>query len=117
MRAVLKGEGVPTGALSVVFVGSRFIRSINRRYHSHDAVTDVLAFPLGGERALDGEIYVNLDRAVSQARRYGVSTGNETRRLIIHGLLHLLGYDDRTSRAKRRMTQQQESYLERLERT
>jgi probable rRNA maturation factor len=113
VRAVLKGEGVSTGALSIVFVGSRFIRSINRKYLAHDAVTDVIAFSLGERREAQGEIYVNLDRAATQARQYGVSAANETRRLIIHGLLHLLGYDDRTAHQKRTMSIREDRYLAR----
>ena len=99
-------------ALSVVFVGSRFIRMINREYLSHDYVTDVVSFPLGPEPGPEGEIYVNLDRAASQARQYRVPVRTEIRRLIIHGLLHLLGYDDATPRARRAMTRRENRYLE-----
>lgn len=95
-------------------MGSRFIRSINRRYLGHDWVTDVLAFPLSEGRAIEGEIYVNLDRARMQARQYKVSTTDETRRLIVHGLLHLAGYDDGTASKRRRMTARENDYVERL---
>jgi probable rRNA maturation factor len=114
VRAVLQGEGLPVRTLSVVFVGSRFIRSINRRYLGHDWVTDVLAFPLSEGRAIEGEIYVNLDRARMQARQYKVSTADETRRLIVHGVLHLAGYDDGTASTRRRMTARENHYVERL---
>jgi rRNA maturation RNase YbeY len=102
--------------VSVVFVGSRFIRRINRRYLQHDYVTDVIAFPLGEgkETPLEGEIYVNLDRARSQAREYKVPFSEETRRLLIHGTLHLLGYADSTSRKKTIMTQRENLLLARL---
>ena len=99
-------------ALSVVFVGSRFIRMINREYLSHDYVTDVVSFPLGPEPGPDGEIYVNLDRAALQPRQYRVPVRTEVRRLIIHGLVHLLAYDDATPRASRAMTRRENLYLE-----
>lgn len=99
----------------MVFVGSRFIRMINRKYLSHDEVTDVVSFPLGPDPGPHGEIYVNLDRAASQARQYDVPVRTETRRLIIHGLLHLLGYDDATDSAKRAMTLRENHYLEQLD--
>jgi len=101
-------------SLSVVFVSSRFIRMINREYLSHDDVTDVVSFPLGSGPGPEGEIYVNLDRAASQARTYKVPVRTETRRLIIHGLLHLLGYDDATDRSKRAMTLRENEYLHQL---
>ena len=116
IQSVLQYESVRSFQVSVVFVGSRFIRRINRRYLHHDYVTDVIAFPLGeGKRnPLEGEIYVNLDRARSQAREYKVPFSEEIRRLLIHGTLHLLGYTDSTSRTKTKMTQRENLLLARL---
>jgi len=116
IHSVLQYESVRSFQVSVVFVGSRFIRRINRRYLQHDYVTDVIAFPLGEgkETPLEGEIYVNLDRARSQAREYKVPFSEETRRLLIHGTLHLLGYADSTSRKKTIMTQRENLLLARL---
>jgi probable rRNA maturation factor len=116
VRSVLQYESVRSFQVSVVFVGSRFIRRINRRYLQHDYVTDVIAFPLGEGKGtpLEGEIYVNLDRARSQAREYRVPFSEETRRLLIHGTLHLLGYADSTSRKKAQMTRRENFLLARL---
>jgi rRNA maturation RNase YbeY len=116
IRSVLKYESVRSFQVSVVFVGSRFIRRINRRYLQHDYVTDVIAFPLGEGRGnpLEGEIYVNLDRGRSQAREYKVPFADEIRRLLIHGTLHLLGYTDSMSREKAQMTQRENLLLARL---
>ncbi|MGA3243824.1 MAG: rRNA maturation RNase YbeY [Bacteroidota bacterium] len=116
IQSVLQYESVRSFQVSVVFVGSRFIRRINRQYLQHDYVTDVIAFPLGegNKTPLEGEIYVNLDRARSQARDYKVRIAEETRRLLIHGTLHLLGYTDSTSRTKAQMTQREDLLLARL---
>ena len=116
VQSVLEYESVRSFQVSVVFVGSRFIRRINRQYLHHDYVTDVIAFPLGeGHNApLEGELYVNLDRAKSQAREYGVTHTEETRRLLIHGTLHLLGYADSTRRKKAQMTKREDLLLARL---
>jgi probable rRNA maturation factor len=116
IQSVLQYESVRSFQVSVVFVGSRFIRRINRRYLHHDYVTDVIAFPLGEGKntPLEGELYVNLDRAKSQAREYGVSSAEETRRLLIHGTLHLLGYTDSGSRKKAQMTKRENLLLARL---
>jgi probable rRNA maturation factor len=116
IQGVLRGEAAPPLRLSVVFVGSRTIRRINRRFLGHDYVTDVIAFPLGGEHepGADAEIYINLDRAKSQAREYAISFTEETRRLLIHGTLHLLGYSDRSPRQKARMTRREDFHLSRL---
>jgi probable rRNA maturation factor len=116
IKSVLEYESVRSFQVSVVFVGSRFIRRINRRYLQHDYVTDVIAFPLGEGKGtpLEGEMYVNLDQARSQARDYRVPFAEEIRRLLIHGTLHLLGYTDSTSRKKEQMTQREDLLLARL---
>jgi rRNA maturation RNase YbeY len=97
--------------LNVVFINDRVSRRLNRQYLSHNYATDVLAFRLGGGSQLEGEVYVNLDRARVQAQEYGVSFKNEIARLVIHGLLHLLGYRDTTPRMRARMNRKQEQYL------
>ncbi|MEK6757211.1 MAG: rRNA maturation RNase YbeY [Bacteroidota bacterium] len=111
IQSVLDQEVVPSFAVSVVFVGSPFIRQINQRFLKHDYVTDVIAFPLRDGVGVDGEVYVNLDRAKSQARDYGVSFYHEARRLLVHGTLHLLGYRDDTPRTRTRMRKREDSIL------
>ena len=96
VNRVLSSAGVKEARVSVVFVGSRYCKMINRRYLGHNSVTDVISFPLGQGRLFEGEIYVNLDRAATQARQYRVGFNNEVARLVIHGTLHLVGYDDGT---------------------
>jgi rRNA maturation RNase YbeY len=71
------------------------MRRINRKYLRHASDTDVLTFPLEEDSGIEGEIYVNLDRARRQADEEGVPLGEEVARLVIHGALHLIGYDDR----------------------
>jgi rRNA maturation RNase YbeY len=113
IRCVLRHESVPATELSVVFVGSRFIRRVNREFLRHDYITDVIAFPLreGAESPVEGELYINLDRARSQARSFGVSFAEEMRRLLIHGTLHLLGYTDSTPRTRAAMTRREDALL------
>ena len=95
------------------------MRRINRQFLRHDYVTDVISFPLGAgdEPGAQGEIYVNLDRARRQAHEYGVTFAGETRRLLIHGMLHLLGYKDGTANQKARMSRREDLILSRLQRS
>ncbi len=110
VQGVVRSARRSRGAITVVFVDDRTSRRLNRRFLGHDRPTDVIAFPLGEEPNLEGEIYVNLDKARRQARTFQVTAANETARLIIHGTLHLLGYDDRT-RAKARRMKAREDFL------
>jgi probable rRNA maturation factor len=111
VRRVLRREGVRNARVSVVFVDSRTSRHLNRRYLKRNYSTDVLAFLLDFEKNLEGEIYVNLDRARQQAHRYEVSFANEIARLVIHGTLHLAGYDDARSKDAKTMERMQESHV------
>ena len=83
------GEGAE---LSVTFLPAESMRALNRDYHGVDDLTDVLAFGLG-EDPLVGDIYISPDAAEASARELGLDPGEEILRLVIHGILHLLGHD------------------------
>jgi probable rRNA maturation factor len=93
------------GDVSVVVTSDRAIRTLNRRYRNFDAPTDVLAFPLSdglAAREPFGDVVISLDTAKRQAREYGATLSQELTRLLIHGTLHLCGYDhhERTEAAR-----------------
>ena len=111
VRKTLRVSGVDRARVSVVFVDSRHSRRMNRQYLRHDHSTDVLSFTLERTPLLEGEIYVNLDSARRQAREYAVSMNNEVARLVIHGTLHLVGFDDSTDRKARRMKAEEDRQL------
>ncbi|MDP6579736.1 MAG: rRNA maturation RNase YbeY [Vicinamibacterales bacterium] len=92
---------VAVGVVAVALVGDRKMRDLNRRFRAVDAVTDVLSFPADpaptasgpGPARLLGDIVIATGRASRQARAAGLTEQQEWRRLALHGLLHLLGYD------------------------
>ncbi len=114
VRGVLRGERRRQAVISVVFIDGGRCRRINRKFFRHDRQTDVMSFPLEEGSNLEGEIYVNLDRARVQARAYRVTEGNEIARLVIHGTLHLVGYDDGRPGASKVMKQKENTYVNRL---
>ncbi|MEK9135752.1 MAG: rRNA maturation RNase YbeY [Bacteroidota bacterium] len=111
VKRVLRSAGMGSARVTVVFVDSRYARKINRMYLNHDYVTDVISFPLERGRNLEGEVYVNLDWARQQAEEYGVSFANEVARLVIHGSLHLVGYDDTVVRKARLMKKEEDRQI------
>ncbi len=111
VRRVLKLAGKRDAFISLVFVDSTLIRRLNREYLRHDVVTDVLAFPFGDAGFLEGEIYVNVDRARQQAWSYRVPFGAEIARLVIHGTLHLAGYDDGKPSLARIMKREEDRHV------
>ncbi|MCZ6759573.1 MAG: rRNA maturation RNase YbeY [Gemmatimonadetes bacterium] len=111
--AVLEGEGVETGVLSVTFYSSQQMRALNRRVFGRDRATDVIAFPMTHEDTVAGDIYVCPGAARKSARRLKISVCEELLRLVIHGTLHVLGYEhpEGAKRSSSAMWKLQEQYL------
>ena len=105
--AIAKRPPAKITELSLVFVNDREMHILNREYRGKDRPTDVLSFPMlegqGREAASSlGDIVISLDTAKRQARQYRHSLDAEVSRLLVHGILHLLGFDhERVSRARR----------------
>ena len=97
------------GALSIAFVDRATMRRINKQFLKHDFDTDVLAFPLDGK--LVGELVISTDYAIKEAKARRIPVMEEVSRYVVHGILHLAGYDDHTRAAKSKMWKRQESYL------
>ena len=91
---------------TIVFVGDQAIRKLNRQFRGQDYVTDVLSFPSEAEpfeieNGLQlGEVVISVQRAAVQAKEHGLIFSDEVRQLILHGLLHLCGYDHETDRGE-----------------
>lgn len=82
-------------SLFINFITSEEIHNINKEFLNHDRSTDIITFNYSGSHfELDGEIFISIDDAKIFARKYNVSLSKEFTRLIIHGILHLKGYDD-----------------------
>ncbi len=116
VAGVLRGEG-RKAQLSVSFVGAATMRALNHEHKGKDRPTDVLAFTLPQPgREVVGDIYVCPAVAREQARRIGVPPRQELARLVVHGVLHVLGHDhpEGAGRERSPMWRRQEEYLRRL---
>ena len=111
---VLRGEGRDRGAVTVVLVDDLYIRKLNHKYRHLDRATDVLSFGMdddpGSEGETLGDVYVSVDRARDQAARHHVSLDDELHRLVVHGCLHLLGYDHHTASQRKVMREKEQVY-------
>ena len=112
-KRVLQGEDWKGAVvLNIVFVDDTEMRRLNAEYAGKNASTDVLAFNLSEtESELEGEVYINLDRAEEQAHEYSVPFDNEVQRLTIHGVLHLIGYKDDVEENSKQMKEREDFYL------
>ncbi len=99
-------------AVSIAYVTRAEIRRLNRRYLRHAGATDVIAFRTGGP--LLGEVVVSPEVAREEARKRKIAVKEEILRCTVHGILHLMGYDDRKPRQRARMWARQERELRRF---
>jgi probable rRNA maturation factor len=115
-EGVLRAERAPRGSLALTFVGPRRMRALNRAWFGRDRPTDVIAFRYGGPAL--GEVFICPEVAGRNARRFAVPPREETLRLVVHGVLHVLGYDhpDGDRRTASPMWRRQERYLRRFAR-
>jgi probable rRNA maturation factor len=108
---VIAAEKSVPGQLNIIFTCDEYLLNINREYLSHDYYTDVITFPAEKTGKTGGDVFISIDRIKENALLYKASFDEELRRVIVHGLLHLLGYSDSTATGKRKMTLLENKYL------
>ena len=113
VRAVLQGEQVADYEISLAFVDNPTIHRLNKQFLGHDEPTDVLTFPRSeaSVKKLTGEIVIGVEVAVEQARERGHDVHAELALYVIHGLLHLCGYDDGSEKEAKTMRHAERHYL------
>jgi probable rRNA maturation factor len=111
---VLNDQKVSWDYVGIVLSRREMIHALNREHLGHDYPTDVLSFPITDSRLhLEGEVYVDLDTAAENAIRFQTTFRREAARYIIHGLLHLAGYDDASEESRAIMRNLEGIYLQR----
>ncbi len=107
---LLLDKGIDEAEVSITFVENSKIKELNKIYREKDEITDVLSFPIDEE--LLGEVIISLPRAIEQAEDYGHSLRREVAFLMVHGLLHILGFNHKTDADKSEMREAEEVLLE-----
>lgn len=114
VKNVLKAEKIKTANINVVFENDEFILYLNKNYLKHNWITDVISFSFNDDEKIDGEIYIGVQQAERQAKEYGVGFDEEISRLVIHGVLHLIGYDDIKLTERKKMRYKENLYLKKF---
>ena len=114
--AVLEGEGVREAKVTLAFVDGGHIHRLNKQFLDHDEPTDVITFPYTapGARKLEGEVVIGYEVAREYAADRGHGLGLELLLYVVHGCLHLCGYDDSTDKAAAQMRAKEREYLAKL---
>ena len=112
LRAVAEREGRRIGEISVVFCSDPYILSVNQQYLGHDYYTDIITFDYCEGSVLSGDLIISIDTVRANAAEYGAASfGEELSRVIVHGVLHLIGYDDHTPADQKQMRQKENEAL------
>lgn len=98
--------------LNVVFCSDEYLLAMNQQYLEHDTLTDIITFDNSDdEDTIAGDIFISVERVQENAQKFGVPVQHELHRVIIHGVLHLCGYYDKTCEDKQQMTEREDYYL------
>jgi len=108
---ILDSENCNNAKIDFILKDKKFLNSLKKEYFDMDVYTDVIAFNLGEKDTIDGEVYISIDDVLENAKLYSKTFNEEFSRIVIHGLLHLLGYNDKTKKEKDNMTLLEEKYL------
>ena len=112
LSIIAKSHGKSLGELSYVFVTDEYLLALNREHLNHNYFTDIITFNYNEENSLSGDLFISYDRVVSNSSEFGNSNVyDELCRVMAHGLLHLIGYNDKTELEAKEMRTQEELCL------
>ena len=109
---ISKTENKKIDYINFILVDDKYLNKLKKEYFNQDYYTDVISFNLEDKNCpIDGEIYISINRVILNADKYNCSFNNELKRIMIHGLLHLYGYNDITKYEKQNMTNLENKYM------
>ena len=111
LRMVAGSEIRRIGDVSIIFCSDNYILDVNMRYLQHDYFTDIITFDYCEGDKLSGDLFISVDSVRENALFYGTEFSDELNRVMVHGLLHLIGYDDHTEEEQKIMREKEDYYL------
>ena len=114
--ACAASESKKIGELNIIFCEDNYLLKINKVYLKHNYLTDIITFDYSEDKGiLSGDVFISIERAKENAVLYKQTTTREVRRLLIHGLLHLIGYSDKSAIARKLMSDLEDAYLNKVQ--
>ncbi|AHM61402.1 metalloprotein [Flammeovirgaceae bacterium 311] len=112
IKNVVKNEGASIAEVNYIFCSDPYLKQVNIDYLQHDYFTDIITFDNSEEEGiLEGDIFISIDRIKENSEDYSNSFNQELRRVIVHGVLHLIGYRDKSETEQAQMRQKEDQYL------
>ncbi|MDO3626764.1 rRNA maturation RNase YbeY [Mucilaginibacter sp. BT774] len=115
VKAAIEAEGYKLKELNYIFCSDEYLLKINQQYLDHDTYTDIVTFDNSEKDGIiEGDIFISIDRIRENAIKFNSGEIHELHRVIIHGVLHLLGYQDKAAEKKKIMTAKEDHYLSQI---
>jgi rRNA maturation RNase YbeY len=111
LNAVALNETRSLGAVSIIFCSDNYVLDTNVRYLHHDYFTDIITFDYCEGKILSGDLFISVDSVRENSIHFNTKFDDELDRVIVHGLLHLIGYDDHTPEDQKMMRSKEDHYL------
>ena len=111
LKLVAESEIRKLGEINIIFCSDNYILDINQRFLSHDYFTDIITFDYCEGDKLSGDLFISVDSIKENSIQYGTEFNDELNRVMVHGILHLIGYDDHTKAQQKQMRQKEDYYL------
>lgn len=108
---VVKSHGFTVGEINFIFCDDTYLHELNIAFLQHDTLTDVISFDNTIGKLISGDVFISVERVADNAKDYKVSFDNELRRVMIHGVLHYIGFKDKTILEKTKMTAAEDQAL------
>lgn len=115
LKSVVVEEGFTVGEISIVWCSDNYLLEINKKYLNHDYFTDIITFDYSDKKTVSGDLMISLDTVRKNAEQFGVVFHVEQLRVLVHGILHLCGYKDKSDEEQKLMTQKEDYYLSKYE--
>ena len=111
-KEVFKQEKAVLSFVNCVFCSDEYLHKINKKHLKHNFLTDIITFDFSEKKnQIEGDLYISVDRVKDNAKKYKDTFLDETTRVVLHGLLHLIGYNDKTEKEKKRMRVLENKYV------
>lgn len=111
IQDVIKKEGVKSGEINYIFCSDEYLHSLNQTYLNHNTLTDIITFDQSEANDIAGDIYISIDRVKANAKQLTIPFTDELHRVMIHGILHLTGLNDKTTKEKQFMREKEDLCL------
>ena len=112
---VIVSNGLKLGDISIIFCSDSYLLNINQKYLNHDYYTDIITFNYSRRKVISGDLFISLDMVVHNAEKFSIPFNEELHRVMVHGILHLIGFDDHTEDDIAEMRFQENLWLSKLD--